>query len=68
MGSKQFDVNIGIGVAVEGIDQKSIENAKQKIKKALNNTDAQVKLDIDPSSMKEFNATIIALKKNMMLD
>lgn len=65
MGSKQFDVNIGIGVAVEGIDQKSIENAKQKIKKALNNTDAQVKLDIDPSSMKEFNATIIALKKNI---
>ena len=65
MVSKQFDVNIGIGVAVEGIDQKSIENAKQKIKKALNNTDAQVKLDIDPSSMKEFNATIIALKKNI---
>ena len=65
MTGKQFDVNIGIGVAVEGIDQKSIENAKQKIKKALNNTDAQVKLDIGPSSMKEFNATIIALKKNI---
>lgn len=65
MTGKQFDVNIGIGVAVEGIDQKSLENAKQKIKKALNNTDAQIKLDIDPSSMKEFNATITALKKNI---
>lgn len=65
MANKQFDVNIGIGVAVEGIDQKSLENAKQKIKKALNNTDAQVKLDIDPASMKEFNATITALKKNI---
>lgn len=65
MVNKQFDVNIGIGVAVEGIDQKSLENAKQKIKKALNNTDAQVKLDIDSESMKEFNATIIALKKNI---
>lgn len=65
MTNKQFDVNIGIGVAVEGIDQKSLENAKQKIKKALNNTDAQVKLDIDSESMKEFNATITALKKNI---
>lgn len=60
-----LDVNIGIGVSVEGVDQKSLENAKAKIKEYMKRDSFKVALDIDTNSMNQFNATITKLKKNM---